>query len=206
MLVRDYGRAMRAPTRDGYVRRGAAQWARDTDAQTDRYTPCEISKCYRILLVKTSNLLHVFTRSASQRATGTFATLRMTQGRLYGKTTNKPCRGEHCSSVCLARGRQLENRCPLRDSKMLSHFARQNEQFVARFGLFDFATCHRHICSAQNDAGGMHSLLPRRGSGAPLQVCAIKACNRTVKPLAGPPIAPSFFPSCKNIGFVVKYI
>ena len=36
------------------------------------YTPREISKCSRILLVKTSNLLHVFTRSASQRATGTF--------------------------------------------------------------------------------------------------------------------------------------
>ena len=37
-----------------------------------RYTPREISKCFRILLVKTRNLLHVFTRSASQRATGTF--------------------------------------------------------------------------------------------------------------------------------------
>ena len=43
------------------------------DVQAERrHTPREISKCYRILLVKTRNLLHVFTRSASQRATGTF--------------------------------------------------------------------------------------------------------------------------------------
>ena len=42
--------------------------------------PCEIPKYYRILLAKTSNSLHVLARSASQRATGTFATLRMTQG------------------------------------------------------------------------------------------------------------------------------
>ena len=53
--------------------------ARYTDGA--RYTPREISKCYRILLVKTRNLLHVFTRSASQRATGTFGSAQDDAGR-----------------------------------------------------------------------------------------------------------------------------
>ena len=47
-----------------------------------RYTPREISKCFRILLVKTRNLLHVFTRSASQRATGTFGSAQDDAGKI----------------------------------------------------------------------------------------------------------------------------
>ena len=38
-----------------------------------------------LLLVKTRNSLHVFPRSTSQRATGTFATLRMTRLSLVGR-------------------------------------------------------------------------------------------------------------------------
>jgi hypothetical protein len=36
---------------------------------------------------------------------------------------------------------------------MLSHFARKNAQFVARFSSFDYETSHCDVSAAQGDAG-----------------------------------------------------
>jgi hypothetical protein len=36
---------------------------------------------------------------------------------------------------------------------MLSHFARKNAQFVARFYSFDYETSHCDVSAAQGDAG-----------------------------------------------------
>ena len=51
-----------------------------------------------LLLVKTRNSLHVFPRSTSQRATGTFATLRMTRSALVGRGS-RACRPQTASGL-----------------------------------------------------------------------------------------------------------
>ena len=53
-----------------------------------------------LLLVKTRNSLHVFPRSTPQRATGTFATLRMTHGLLVGRGCGSPRASTPTSGKC----------------------------------------------------------------------------------------------------------
>jgi hypothetical protein len=68
----------------------------------------------------------------------------------------EPCRGVIADARCRAfRARQglAKHYLSLRDPKMLSHFARKNAQFVARFYSFDYETSHRDVSAAQGDAG-----------------------------------------------------
>ncbi len=68
-----------------------------------------------------------------------------------------------CVTIKVTNG-YTRQQASVRDSKMLSHFARKNAQFVARFSSFDCATCHRHVCSAQNDTRTASRLrMTRRG-------------------------------------------
>ena len=68
----------------------------------------------------------------------------------------EPCRGVIADARCRAfRARQglAKHYLSLRDPKMLSHFARKNAQFVARFYSFDYETSHCDVSAAQGDAG-----------------------------------------------------